>query len=166
MPEIADIYLGNINDDCDLAKSTAIETCLKVHLTQSDRTKGRIHAYTDCGIAVGIVKSRDRLLQSGDIFQTQSRKLLLIHLQEQKLLVLDFSAIEANTYSTKLVQLGHLLGNHHYPIFIQGDRVMVQLVDNTTIIEKIIRDLQISGLKLSYEMGNIDSEIAHSTHRH
>jgi len=155
MTEVAQTYLGNINHNLELAKSIPIESCLKVHLTSSDRTKGRIYSQTDTGLSVGIIKDRDRSLQSGDVFQTRSKKLLLIHLQSPEFLVLDFSATKTNYLATQLVNLGHILGNHHCPIAIKDHKVYVQLSSNSQVIEKAIKDLQITELKMYYETSNI-----------
>ena len=151
MTEVAQTYLGNIDRNPDLAELIAIETYLEVHLSYSDRTKGRIHAHTDRGIAVGIIKNRDRLLQSGDLFKTNSQKLLLIRLQKEKLLILDFSGIENNIAPSQLVYLGHVLGNNHYPISIRDRQICVQIATDPKIVEKTISNLNISGLQMRYE---------------
>lgn len=165
MTEIAQTYLGNINDNLDLAESIAVESCLKVYLTYSDRSKGRIHAQTETGIAVGIIKSRDRSLRSGDVFKTDSQKLLLIHLQEQELLILDFSATKTNYLPTHLVNLGYILGNHHCPIAIEEHKVYLHVANNT-VVKKAIEDLQIPGLKIYYEMSSVIPQTFHSTDPH
>ena len=166
MTEVAKTYLGNVKNNSELAKSIASETCLKINLQYSDRHKGRIHSHTDSNLAVGIIKSRDRALQSGDLFRTNSGKLVLIHLQETEVLVIDLSSLETNIASSKLVHLGHVLGNHHYPIAIQDNQIYVQLVTNKTSIEKLLKNLNISGLKTSYQLPKGDRQIVFSSHGH
>ena len=150
MIEIASQYLGNIDRDERLLARSQRETCLKVHLHQSDCGKGRIHAHTDCGVAVGIIKSRDRSLQSGDVFQTKSEKLLLIHLQSQKLMVLSFS--DSTAEPAKLIHLGHVLGNHHWPMIVKDNVIYLQPVADTSTMEATINNFQIPGLKIAYQM--------------
>ncbi len=166
MTEIAQTYLGNIDRNPDLGKLVAKEACLEVFLNQSDRAKGRIHTHTNNDLAVGIVKSRDRPLQSGDVFKTESNKFLIVYLREQELLVLDLSVLKSDVAYTKLVHLGHVLGNHHYPINIQNQKIYIQVTTEKEIIEKIIKDIQIPDLKITYEMQNSDSKITFSTHSH
>lgn len=166
MTEVAKTYLGNINNNSDLSELVTIETCLEIYLAESDRLKGRIHTQTNSGVAVGIIKSRDRSLQEGDVFKTESGKLLLVHLQEQELLVLDFSLLETNIPATKLVYLGHVLGNHHYPMVIQDNKIYVQLVTDKEIIEKRINDLNIPGLQINYKMKTADKDNIFSSHSH
>ena len=166
MTEIAQIYLGNIQKNDQLSQQLVIGSCLEVRLKQSDRFKGRIHAYTDSGVAIGIIKSRDKLLQEGDIFKTESGKLVLIHLQEQEVLVLDFSTLEASILPAKLVHLGHVLGNHHYPIAIKNNKIYIKLVTDETVLKKTIQNLNIPGLQINYEKRSQDEEIAFSSHSH
>ena len=165
MTEVAETYLGNVNSNSELAQLITSD-CLKINLQFSDRHKGRIHAYTSSNLAVGIIKSRDRALQSGDLFRTNSGKLLSIDLQEAELLVIDLSTLDANVARAKLVHLGHVLGNHHYPIAIQDNQIYVQLVTNKTSIEKLLKDLNISGLKTSYQLPPGDRQTTFSSHRH
>ena len=166
MTEVARVYLGNINDDPELARLVTSQTCLKIDLQFSDRHKGRIHGNSSSGVAVGIIKSRDRTLQSGDLFRTDSGKLLAIHLLEQELLVIDFSNIETALAPAKLVHLGHVLGNHHYPIAIEDKQIYVQLVTTKAVVEKLLRDLKISGLQISYQLPKGDRQITFSKHLH
>ena len=163
--EVAQIYLGNINHSSDLAKLIETKSYLELSLSPSDRNKGRIHGYTNYGVAVGIIKDRDRPLRSGDLYQTDSDKLLLIELQLQELLVIDLATIE-NLSPHQLVQLGHVLGNHHYPIAIEGDRILVQLATDKSVIEQLINNLNIPGLKISYQTKSANSKIMFSQHSH
>jgi urease accessory protein len=164
--EVAQTYLGNINDKPELSELLKSENYLEVYLQPSDRHKGRIHTHTHTGVAIGIIKTRDRPLQSGDVFKTESGIFLLIYLQTQELLVLDFSALETNIIPTKLVYLGHILGNQHYPITIQNNKIYVQLVTEPKIIENTIKNLHIPGLQISYENIAINQEITFSSHHH
>ena len=166
MTEIANKYLGNITNDANLSQQLATETCLEVYLQQSDRAKGRIHAHSQSGVAIGIIKSRDRLLQDGDVWQTNSGKIVLIHLQEQEVLVLDLSTLTTDILPAQLVYLGHVLGNHHYPIAINNHKIYVQLITDKNIIEKTIKNLNITGLQIYYECQPQNQEIAFSSHTH
>lgn len=166
MTEIANIYLGNSQENTDLAQQLIGTEYLEVYLQPSDRSKGRIYTQTNSGVTVGIIKSRAQTLQSGDIFQTESGNLLLIHLQAQELLVLDFVEVTSEIAPTTLVYLGHLLGNHHYPIAIQDNKIYVQLVTDKSIIEKTINNLNIPGLKIAITKRSLDTEISFSVHNH
>ncbi|WP_041933716.1 urease accessory protein UreE [Gloeothece verrucosa] len=153
MIELAETYLGNITENSSLSqrieKALSDENCLKVYLNHTDSGKGRIHTHTTCGKEIGIVKSRDWSLQEGDVFETQQGKLLLVHLEQQKLMVIRFN-LPVN-HPINLVHLGHVLGNHHWPIIVQNDKLYVHLAADEEVIEKTIRNFSIPGLEISYE---------------
>ncbi len=163
--EIANKYLGNIQENVNLSRQLTTENCLEVLLSQSDRVKGRIHVHTDSGVAVGIVKSRELSLQEGDVFQTESGKLVSIHLQPQKLMVLSFSS-STNTLPAKLIHLGHVLGNHHCPIIVRKDKIYLQLAVDEAVMEATIADFQIPGLKIDYESRSPSEHLNFSDHTH
>ena len=152
--EIAQTYIGNLTEDTSLAQR--IKTArnhkqgLEVSLTQSDRGKGRIQAQSSSGVSVGIIKNRDWSLRQGDVFVTESGKLLLIHLQQQRLMVLSFTE-PVTDRAIELVHLGHALGNQHCRITIRDCKIYLQPTVDTDIIEKTISDFQIPGLKIDYE---------------
>ena len=169
--EIAQTYLGNLTEDTSLAQRVKsvrdLGQGLEVSLTQSDRAKGRIQAQSSSGISIGIIKSRDWSLRQGDVFITESGSLLLIHLQEQRLMVLSFTE-PVTDRAIELVHLGHALGNQHCAITIGNHKIYLQPTVDTEIMEKIIRDFQISGLKIDYESRSPQEHLhfSHHTHHH
>lgn len=168
MTEIARKYLGNINENSSL--KSEVDTALKLHqcweieLASSDRAKGRIFTHSTSGVAIGIIKTRDSRLNTGDVFETESGRLILIRLQTQKLMVLSFTQ-PLKDRTIDLVHLGHILGNHHYPIFIESGKIYIRLVTEPKAIEQIIAEFDLPGLKIEYE-GRALEELIFSHHGH
>jgi urease accessory protein len=179
MIEIAQTYLGNLAEDSSLAAKVALArqqtSCLEVSLSQGDRSKGRIQTHSNSGVAIGIIKSRDWSMRAADVFLTQSDRLVVIHLQEQKALVLSFEQ-PVTASATELVHLGHVLGNHHYPITIVQQKIYLQpganLGVDLAVVEQTIKQLQIPGLTINYEMRSPDlsldlsNDLAPQSHHH
>ena len=167
--EIAQTYLGNTAEDTSLAQrmksARDLKQCLEVSLTQSDCAKGRIQAQSTSGVSVGIIKSRDWSLRQGDVFIAESGSLLLIHLQEQRLMVLSFTEPLADL-AVELVHLGHVLGNQHCPIIIRGSKIYLQPTGDTAKIEATIKDFQIPGLRIKYELRSPEKHLHFSHHHH
>ncbi|MGB3640688.1 MAG: urease accessory protein UreE [Rivularia sp. (in: cyanobacteria)] len=167
--EIAQNYLGNITEDASLAQrvklARELDHCLEVYLSQIDSCKGRIQAQSISGITVGIIKSRDWSLRQEDVFITESGKILLIYLQEQKLMVLSFTE-PLEDCAIELVHLGHVLGNHHWPIIIRKNKIYLQLTVDAAIIEATIGNFQIPGLKIDYESRSPEEHFNFSHHSH
>lgn len=176
MPEVAQIYLGNIHQNPALAdrlsEAKTNQQLLEVNLHQSDRAKGRISCTSTSGMAIGIIKSRELKIQTGDLYQTEQNYLLLVTLIAEKVLILSLPQ-ETNNTEVQLVQLGHLLGNQHYPIQIKNQKVYVRLNSNQNHIAssednlvKMIRDLGIVGLTISKETVDQPLETSQQSHQH
>ena len=173
MTEPVQIYLGNSIEDASLSerieKARSSGLCWDVQLSQTDSLKGRIHTQTTSGVAVGIVKSRDWLLRDGDVFETQQGKLLLIHLQDQKVMVIRFTQPVPDC-AIELVHLGHVLGNHHWPIIVQNHQLYIELAADVEVMESTVRNFQIPGLQIDYESRSperyLDFSQQHHAHHH
>lgn len=172
MIELAETYLGNLTENASLSerieKARQSERCLEVYISQTDSRKGRIYTRSNSGIDVGIVKSRDWSLREGDVLETSQGKLLLIHLQEQKVLVLSFTS-SVSDCAIELVHLGHVLGNHHWPIIVRDNKIYVQLAADVEVVESTIRDFHIPGLQIDYESRSPNEHLSfseHSEHTH
>ena len=167
MTEIAQTYLGTIKENLALAEKlkASKDVCLEVNLSQIDRGKGRIHAQSTNGIAVGIIKSRDWLLREGDVLETEQGKLVLVHIQAQELIVLSFAESAVNN-PIELIHLGHVLGNHHYPIIVKDNKIYLQLIVDKEVIEATIGNFNIPGLQIDYEEQAEGDRFSFSQHHH
>jgi urease accessory protein len=156
--ELAETYLGNVNERPDLAQrvaeAKAQDNCWEVMIEQSDRPKGRVLAHTATGLAIGIVKDRDWLLQAGDVLATESGQLVLVNLSQQQMIALRFTENVENK-AIALIHLGHILGNHHWPISTQDDVLYVETVIEPAQMAKMIREaaqtLGIESLQINIE---------------
>lgn len=166
---VAQIYLGNTFEDRLLQEQVNLACeagdCLEVQLSQSDRAKSRIYATSTSGLGVGIIKDRQSLLSDGDVFQTEQHQLLWVRLEAQPLFVLHFPA-DLSHYALELFHLGHTLGNHHYPILIQDDRVYIQAGADRAVIEATIKSFPIPGLSLMIEERSPNQALDFAQHHH
>ena len=137
-------------------------SCLEVVVKLSDRPKGRILTQAADGQAVGIIKGRDWLLRDGDVLATERGQHVLVHLQAQRVMVLQFVAGVKNE-ATLLVNLGHVLGNRHWPVAARHGRLYVELVAEAAVMEATIREacqvLGIKGLHIDYEQRAAQSAV-------
>ena len=92
--EVAEQYLGNVNEDRTLQSQIALDRkqacCLEVFIDRSDARKGRIFAQTQSGQSVGIVKSRDWILRDGDVMMSANQRRVLIRLKQQQVIAIQF----------------------------------------------------------------------------
>ncbi len=160
--ELAETYLGN-SENADLTQQIAQakeeSRCLEVSIEISDRSKGRILTHTATGQAVGIVKTRDWLLRDGDMFLSNNNYLVVVSIQQQPVMTLQFGP-EAENKAIALVRLGHVLGNQHWPVVVKGDVLQVTLVTDAAAMEstlrKMVKALAIEGLQIGYVVESVD----------
>jgi urease accessory protein len=169
MTILAETYLGNQETDPALQQQVAqarqAESLLEVYLQTDDRAKGRIHAHSTTGVELGIIKSREQTLNTGDVFVTQPGQLLLIHLDAQTVMTLSVRG-DAAGHAIDLIYLGHVLGNHHWPILVHGDRIYVEMVADPALMEATVRQVEIPGLQIGYEVRSPATPLQFSAHTH
>jgi urease accessory protein len=169
---LAQIYLGNRYQAPQLAEQLAATPHWQVTLTPSDRAKGRIYAQTSSGESVGIVKERHWNLADGDVFETVTGELLLVHLEPQRVMLLRMGPTNLDAPALTpgqvlaLIHLGHCLGNHHWPILVEADRIYVELVSDPAVMESTLAGFAIPGLEISYELRSPDQPLTFSAHSH
>jgi len=134
-------------------------------LHPDNSSKGRIYARSTSGIAVGIVKERARSLNTGDVFKTERGQLLVVHIEAQKVIVISFNN-EVGGRALELIHLGHVLGNHHYPIKLDVDKIYIELVAPPEVIAATIKSFKIPGLCVSYESRSSNQKLIFSPHSH
>lgn len=158
-------YFGNIHNKPELKTQIQEETCLTVEIHPEENRKGRIYSQTRQGEAVGIIKQRSQPLQEGDVFQTDQGPWLLIFLARESVMVLRWDP----NYPYQLqdfINLGHVLGNHHYPIQVQENCIYIKLMTEPKRMEALIHSLGIPRLEISYEEHQADTLTFDAQHTH
>ncbi|MEL6161382.1 MAG: urease accessory protein UreE [Cyanobacteria bacterium J06623_5] len=173
---VADAYLGNLSKNEQLTEQVkqkqAAGCAFTVHIDHVDCCKGRIFTETADGQTVGIVKGRSWSLTDGDVLATQTDTLILIALHQQTVIALRFDHSDQNL-AVRLVHLGHVLGNHHWPISLIHNSLYVEQVADIELMQATIREtattLGIRGLQITTETKSsneaIDFKTAHN-HEH
>lgn len=179
---LAENYLGNLSESEALARSVAraeeANLCLAVAVERSDRAKGRILTQTASGQPVGISKGRGWLLRDGDVFSVGGvggaslgeNRLVLVSVQAQRVMALTFSLGVQND-PTALVQLGHVLGNRHWPVAIKEQTLYIELVAEAALIESTLKEtaarLNLEGVQIKTVSRTASNALDfHSEHTH
>ncbi len=161
--ELADTYMGNLNEQPEISEQAAQAQkdgrCWAVMIERSDRLKGRILTHTASGQLIGIVKGRDWLLRDGDVLMTALGNWVVVSIQSQRVMALRFEEGVSNQ-AIALVHLGHVLGNHHWPMTVQNGVIYVELAAEAAVMEQtvsaIAQTLQLKGLQVSFEERSAD----------
>ena len=156
--EVAEQYLGNVNEDRTLQSQIALDRkqacCLEVFIDRSDARKGRIFAQTQSGQSVGIVKSRDWILRDGDVMMSANQRRVLIRLKQQQVIAIQFDRKAYNS-PVRLMSLGHAIGNQHWAVTRMDDTLYVEITADADRMESelraLVEQLEIVGIHIVRE---------------
>ena len=103
-----------------------------LRLGQADAQKSRLRVATEGGTEVAIALDRGTQLRDGDVlaWDEQRRTAIVARVDLSEVLVIDLGALAGAPPEVSLarcVELGHALGNQHWPAVVKGLRVYVPL---------------------------------------
>src|SRR5260370_36299718 len=103
-----------------------------LRLDQAEAQKSRLRKVTEGGVEVAIQRERRTQLRDGDILRWDEahRTALVARVDLKDVLVIDLGVLvdgPGEEAMAPCVELGHALGNQHWPAVVKGRRVYVPL---------------------------------------
>jgi len=92
----------------------------KLKISRIELEKRILRKTTDRGTDVGLKLEPGIKLRHGDIFKNGGKKIVVEQLPEKVISV----KLKATNNSEVMVLLGHIIGNRHRPISIQGEEIL------------------------------------------
>src|SRR4051812_27109870 len=94
-------------------------------LDQSEAQKHRLRKQTNGGVALALSLRRDTRLRDGDIlaWDDPGRTATVVQLMLGEVMAVEFGEVAAlppETLIRKAVELGHSIGNQHWPAVVKG----------------------------------------------
>lgn len=135
--------LGNLNEP--LWHRRAHE-CVVDHLAleQWEAPKSRLRKASEGGVELAISLPRDEHLQDGDVlFYDEAQRLLVVaRIALREVLVIELDGLDRLAPDEILraaFELGHALGNQHWPAVIKGSTVYVPLSVDRKVMDSVMR---------------------------
>ncbi len=149
--------LGNVNDPAWAARVAAgsVETLALDHW---EAQKNRFRKKTASGMEVAVSLDRGAFLRDGDVLmwdaaaargvvaQISLRDVMIVHLDE---LAGQTPEIAMRT----CVELGHALGNQHWPALVKGTRVFVPLTVDRKVMASVMNTHRFEGIRYQFAPG-------------
>ena len=152
-----DAILGHATEDGwpGRLKHTSIDVLL---LDQAEAQKSRLRKTTAGGTEVAISLDRGTQLRDGDILAwDQVRRTAIVARVELKdVLVIDVSPLldgPREVAMTRCVELGHALGNQHWPAVVKGTRVYVPLTVARAVMASVMKTHSFEGVTYAFAPG-------------
>lgn len=121
--------------------------------------KSRLVATGSLGNTYAISLDRGRRLSDGDIIYYSAEEglavVIRIALDEVMVLTLDPERMgSVERLLTSAVELGHALGNQHWPAVVRGAQVFVPMSIDRKVMESVMKSHPIEGLEYEFRPGS------------
>jgi urease accessory protein len=135
--------LGNVRDPQWQARidGAAID---RLRLDQWEAQKNRLRKATEGGLELALSLDRHVYLHDGDIllFDESSNRVVLAALDLADVMVVDLSELAEQAPEAIIsiaVELGHALGNQHWPAVVKGTKVFVPLAVDRKVMGSVMK---------------------------
>ena len=115
-----------------------------LHLDQAEAHKSRLRKSTEGGVDVAVALDRGTQLSDGDVllWDQARRTALVTRVDLTDVLVIELGALLGGPREAALttcVELGHALGNQHWPAVVKGTRVHVPLTVDRAAMAAVMK---------------------------
>lgn len=137
------------------ARNARIE---RIELDQWTAQKSRFVNKSDAGSEYAVALKRHAQLLDGDILEylPEQDRLLVIRIRLNEVLVADLSELCGQAPETIIhtaVELGHAIGNQHWPAVVKGTKVYVPLTVDKKVMDSVMHTHHIEGVSWSFQPG-------------
>ena len=127
-------------------------------LDQAEAQKSRLRKRTAGGAEVAISLDRGTQLRDGDIlaWDEARRAAIVARVDLKDVLVIDVSPLldgPAEVAMARCVELGHALGNQHWPAVVKGTRVFVPLTVARAVMASVMKTHSFEGVTYAFAPG-------------
>ncbi len=146
--------LGNIFS-AEWAARTEPRGVRRIDIDQWTAQKSRFVAYDDFGEEYQFCLKRHTHLHDGDVvaYDANAGLMTVINLRLQDVMVVDMGALSRQPFDVALslaVELGHALGNQHWPAVVRGTKVYVPLILDRKVMESVMQSHHFDYISYSF----------------
>ena len=149
--------LGNIGEPQWSAKLGSADIS-HIELDQWTAQKSRFVARDNKGEEYAIALKRGTHIHDGDIldYDSERNRLTLLRLKLNDIMVIDMGPLtrmEPQTIISTAVELGHAIGNQHWPAVVKGTKVYVPLTVDKKVMQSVMDTHHIEGISYHFHPG-------------
>lgn len=129
-----------------------------IYLDQWTAQKSRFLAKNEKGEEYPIALKRHSQVIDGDIiyYSPEEKKAIVLRIELSPVLVIDMSALKIKDAETMIrisVELGHAIGNQHWPAVVKGTKVYVPLTVDKKVMLSVMETHHIEGITYEFQKG-------------
>jgi urease accessory protein len=159
---VVEKVVGNVGEDARLGglhrRWQAVGRVETVDLTPVEAQKGRLRTVTDKGTPLGMSLGRGTILRNGDVlYLNESGGMMIVaRLKPEEVLIITVKPAASSAELLRVaVQLGHVLGNQHWPVKIEGTSVYVPVSVDKKVMETVLNTYKLLGIEYRFEQGSV-----------
>jgi urease accessory protein len=154
---LVEAVLGNAGDPQWAARlsGAAVDA---LHLDHWEAQKNRFRKKTAGGMEIAVSLDRGTFMRDGDVllWDAQAARAVVakISLRDVMIVHLDgLAPLAADVAMRICVELGHALGNQHWPALVKGDRVYVPLTVDRKVMASVMKTHGFDGIRYEFVPG-------------
>ncbi|MDE6007732.1 MAG: urease accessory protein UreE [Muribaculaceae bacterium] len=150
--------IGNMNQSEEWAEKLSDFEIDYIFLDQWTAQKSRFLGKGVSGNEYPIALARHSQIIDGDIieYSPEEKKAVVLKIELSPVLVIDMSGLEDSDPANIIriaVELGHAIGNQHWPAVVKGTKVYVPLTVDKKVMLSVMETHHIEGIKFEFEKG-------------
>lgn len=154
---LIEAVLGNARDETWKSRLQRAEVD-SLLLDQWEAQKNRIRKHTEAGAEVALSLDRSSHLHDGDVllWDEAAGRAIVVRIQLQDVLVIDLSALLPQSpaqLAQTCFELGHALGNQHWPAVVKENKVYVPLTVDRNVMQSVMRTHDFAGIRYEFVAG-------------
>jgi len=135
--------LGNVEEPSWKARLTGAKLDV-LHLDQWQAQKSRLRCRTKGGAELAVSLERNQHLRDGDILRwdESARTAIVARIELQDVMVIrldELLTMEPGTLARLCLELGHALGNQHWPAVVKGSTVYVPVTLDRKVVASVMK---------------------------
>ncbi|MDE7413719.1 MAG: urease accessory protein UreE [Muribaculaceae bacterium] len=150
--------LGNMNRDAEWKEKLADADIDYIFLDQWTAQKSRFLTKGTSGEEYPVALKRHTQVVDGDVidFNPETKKAAVLKIELNPVLVIDLGSLADQTPETiirRSVELGHAIGNQHWPAVVKGTKVYVPLTVDKKVMLSVMETHHLEGVEFEFQKG-------------
>jgi urease accessory protein len=154
---LVEAVLGNASDP-EWQARLAGATVEALELDHWEAQKNRFRKKTAAGTEIAVSLDRGTFMRDGDVllWDGDARRAVVAHISLRDVMVVHLDALQPLTPEVAMrtcVELGHALGNQHWPALVKGNRVYVPLTVDRKVMASVMKTHRFEEIRYEFVPG-------------
>jgi urease accessory protein len=155
---LVEAVLGNVANS-EWAERLAGADVDALELDHWEAQKNRFRKKTASGAEIAVSLDRGTFMRNGDIllWDGQARRAVVARISLRDVMVVHLDGLQPLTPELSMrtcVELGHALGNQHWPALVKDGRVYVPLTVDRKVMASVMKTHRFEGIRYEFVPGN------------